>query len=204
MGLRMDQTFIRQTLIDRMRRHGESLEQAASSFAQGMGVPVSDLAPAVDSIRHEGRRNMLLDSPPGVYAKSVTAEARMAGWSTGTEEGDEIWPRLRANLESGRLGDAVDEVDKASTKVVAHLADPHIQSLKKRGHVVGYVQSGKTANYTALGAARWPAETRAPRYTHGVPGSALFAQFPGRIHRSCWALSCGTRVRLGKPVYAGP
>lgn len=130
MGLRMDQTFIRQTLIDRMRRHGESLEQAASSFAQGMGVPVSDLAPAVDSIRHEGRRNMLLDSPPGVYAKSVTAEARMAGWSTGPEEDDEIWPRLRANLESGRLGDAVDEVDKASTKVVAHLADPHIQSLK--------------------------------------------------------------------------
>ena len=78
---------------------------------------------------------------------------------TGPEKGDEIWPRLRANLESGRLGDAVDEVDRASTKVVAHLADPHIQSLKKRGHVVGYVQSGKTANYTALGAARWPAET---------------------------------------------
>ena len=149
-GLRMDQTFIRQTLIDRMRRHGESLEQAASSFARGMGVPVSELAPTVESIRREGRRNMLLDSPPGVYDHSVTAEARMAGWYTGPEEGDEIWPRLRAKLESGSLGDVVDEVDKASTKVVAHLADPHIQSLKKRGLVVGYVQSGKTANYTAV------------------------------------------------------
>ena len=93
---------------------------------------------------------MLLDSPPGVYDHSVTAEARMAGWYTGPEEGDEIWPRLRAKLESGSLGDVVDEVDKASTKVVAHLADPHIQSLKKRGLVVGYVQSGKTANYTAV------------------------------------------------------
>ena len=146
----MDQTFIRQTLIDRMRRHGESLEQAASSFAQGMGVPVSELATTVNSIRREGRRNMLLDSPPGVYYRSVTAEARMAGWYTGPEEGDEIWPRLRAKLESGSLGAVVDEVDKASTKVVAHLADPHIQSLKKRGLVVGYVQSGKTANYTAV------------------------------------------------------
>jgi Z1 domain len=146
----MDQAFIRQTLIDRMRRHGESLEQAASSFAHGMGVPVSELAPTVDSIRREGWRNMLLDSPPGVYGRSVTAEARMAGWYTGTEEGDEIWPRLRANLDSGSLGEVVDEVDKASTKVVAHLADPHIQSLKKRGLVVGYVQSGKTANYTAV------------------------------------------------------
>jgi hypothetical protein len=146
----MDQTFIRQTLIDRMRRHGESLEQAASSFARGMNVQVSELTPAVDSIRREGRRNMLLDSPPGVYDHSLTAEARMAGWYTGSEEGDEIWPRLRAKLESGSLGDVVDEVDKASTKVVAHLADPHIQSLKKRGLVVGYVQSGKTANYTAV------------------------------------------------------
>ncbi len=145
----MDQTFIRQTLIDRMRRHGESLEQAASSFARGMNVPVSELTPAVDGIRREGRRNMLLDSPPGVYAH-VTAEARMAGWYTGPEEGDEIWPRLRANLEAGSLGDVVDEIDKASTKVVAHLADPHIQNLKKRGLVVGYVQSGKTANYTAV------------------------------------------------------
>jgi hypothetical protein len=146
----MDQTFIRQTLIDRMRRHGESLEQAASSFAHGMGVPRSELNPTIDSIRREGRRNMLLDSPPGVYGHSVTDEARMAGWYTGPEEGDEIWPRLRAKLESGNLGDVVDEIDEASTKVVAHLADPHIQSLKKRGLVVGYVQSGKTANYTAV------------------------------------------------------
>ena len=146
----MDQTFIRQTLIDRMRRHGESLEQAASSFARGMGVPMSELTATVESIRREGRRNMLLDSPPGVYAHFVTAEARMAGWYTGPEDGDEIWPRLLAKLESGSLGDVVNEVDKASTKVVAHLADPHIQNLKKRGLVVGYVQSGKTANYTAV------------------------------------------------------
>jgi hypothetical protein len=150
MGLKMDQTYIRQILIDQMRRHGESLEQAASSFARGMNVPVSELSPAVDGIRREGRRNMLLDSPPGVYDHSATAEARMAGWYTGPEEGDEIWPRLRAKLESGSLGNVVEEVDKASTKVVAHLADPHIYGLKKRGLVVGYVQSGKTANYTAV------------------------------------------------------
>lgn len=146
----MDQAFIRQTLIDRMRRHAESLEQAAASFAQGMSVPLSQLTPAIESIRREGRRNMLLDSPPGVYDSSLTAEARMSGWYTGPEEGDEIWPRLRAKLEGGGLRDVVGEIDQASTKVVANLADPHIQNLKKRGLVVGHVQSGKTANYTAV------------------------------------------------------
>ena len=146
----MDQTFIRQTLIDRMRRHGESIEQAAESIARGFGIPLSELNPAKESIRREGRRNMLLDSPPGVYDHSLTDEARMSGWYTGPEEGDEFWPRLREKLESSGMRDVVDEIDTASTKVVAHLADPHIRNLKKRGLVVGYVQSGKTANYTAV------------------------------------------------------
>lgn len=42
------------------------------------------------------------------------------------------------------------EIDAASTKVVAHFADPGIRGLKKKGLVLGYVQSGKTANYTAV------------------------------------------------------
>jgi hypothetical protein len=74
----------------------------------------------------------------------------MSGWYTGPEEGDEFWPRLWEKLESSSMRDVVDEIDTASTKVVAHLADPHIRNLKKRGLVVGYVQSGKTANYTAV------------------------------------------------------
>ena len=91
----MDQSFIRQTLIDRMRRHGESLDEAAI-FARGMDVALSELAPVKESIRRERRRNMLLDSPPGVYGKVVEDEARMAGWYTGPEEGD----RDLASVES--------------------------------------------------------------------------------------------------------
>lgn len=146
----MDQTFIRQTIIDRMRRHGESLEQAAQSIARGFNLPQKELGPAIESIRREGRRNMVLDSPPGVFDPGLADEARMAGWYTGPEDGDEYWPRLRAKLESGSMRDVVDDIDRASTKVVAHLADPHIRGLSKRGLVVGYVQSGKTANYTAV------------------------------------------------------
>ena len=147
----MDQTFVRQTLIDRMRRHGESIEQAAASIARGLNIDVIQLAPAIESIRREGRRNMLLDSPPGVYDHTLTDEVRMSGWYTGPEGGDEFWPRLRRKLEeSSNMRDVVDEIDQASTKVLAHVADPHIRNLSKRGLVVGYVQAGKTANYTAV------------------------------------------------------
>lgn len=145
----MDQTIIHQTVISRMRQYRESIEQAANSIARGFNLPLSDLAPVVDSIRREGFRNKLLDSPPGVMAETVD-EARMAGWYSGPEDGDELWPRLRTRLESGPMRDVVGEIDQASTKVVANLADPSIFGLSKRGLVVGYVQSGKTANYTAV------------------------------------------------------
>ena len=146
----VEENFIRQTLIDRMRRHRESLDEAARSLARGMGVDFAKLQPAMESIRREGRKNMLLDTPSGVFDRTVAEEAKISGWYTGAEEGDEFWPRLRSKLESGGMRDVVADIDAASTKVVAHFADPHIRRLKKRGLVVGHVQSGKTANYTAV------------------------------------------------------
>lgn len=150
LGSGMDQNLIREMLIDRMRRHSESLHQAAATVTRGFGVAPDVVSPAVESIRREGRKNMLLDSPPGVFDPGAEGEARLAGWYTGPEDGDELWPRFRAKLETGPMRSVVDDIDAASTKVVAHFADPHIWNLKKRGLVVGYVQSGKTANYTAV------------------------------------------------------
>lgn len=150
----MDPIFIRQTLIDRMRRHRENVDQAALSITQGFGLDLDTVAPIVAQIRQEGRRNQLLEIPSGVtggaYRRELIGEARLASWYTGPEEGDDFWPPLRRDLLSGNLADSFPEVDMASTKVVALLADPHVRRLKKKGLVVGYVQSGKTANYTAV------------------------------------------------------
>src|SRR6516164_1145172 len=69
----------------------------------------------------------------------------------------------------------------------------------------GYVPAWpwQTAGHRADGAARWPAETQAPRYTHSVPGSVLFSQFTGRIRRPCWALTAEPGTALfGVGVYS--
>ncbi|TCW21178.1 Z1 domain-containing protein [Dietzia cinnamea] len=146
----MDPAFIRETLIGRMRRHGEDLEAAMRSTARGLGVDISTLKPAADAIRREGARNRLLTEPAGVVKDLVRDELTHESWYTGEEEGDEFWPRLRAKMQLGSLSEALPEIDKASTKVVALCADPNVRRLKKRGMVVGHVQSGKTANYTAV------------------------------------------------------
>jgi len=144
----LDQEYIRRLLIGQMRRHGQSPEQAASEMARGLGIDPRTLDPILALLREEARRNRILDTPPGVY--DTEDEVRGLDWFQGPQDGDSFWPRLRRKLESGPMREVVGEIDQASTKVVAHLAAPYVHNLKKRGLVVGYVQSGKTANYTAV------------------------------------------------------
>jgi len=82
--------------------------------------------------------------------RELLGEARLAGWYVENVPGGRFWPQLRDKMSQGSLKDAVGDIDVASTKVVANLADPSREKLTKKGLVVGYVQSGKTANFTAV------------------------------------------------------
>lgn len=71
-------------------------------------------------------------------------------WYTGPQDHDIFWPSLKAKLEADPgWADAVPSLNKTSSDVVALLADPHSETIRTRGLVLGYVQSGKTANFTA-------------------------------------------------------
>ena len=63
------------------------------------------------------------------------------------------WRRQRRYLAQVlKRGDfAIDSLDKSSNVVLSHLEDPsHVDPFLVRGLVIGYVQSGKTANFSAL------------------------------------------------------
>ncbi len=62
------------------------------------------------------------------------------------------WPRYRDHLlRSGWPAASVQDLDRDSTKIVERLGDPEAATATAvRGLVVGYVQSGKTANFTAV------------------------------------------------------
>ncbi|RTL57423.1 MAG: hypothetical protein EKK37_15380 [Sphingobacteriales bacterium] len=75
------------------------------------------------------------------------------------EEGSFYWKRLK-NFLSDELtkkymspdiaGEIVKSIDDATHKIISSLADPQRHEFSYKGLVVGYVQSGKTANFTAL------------------------------------------------------
>lgn len=73
-------------------------------------------------------------------------------WYAGPVGQDKFWPALRDHLvEHSALPAAqIELLDEASTKIVAHTANPNVDRWDTRGLVVGFVQSGKTTNFTAV------------------------------------------------------
>ncbi len=73
-------------------------------------------------------------------------------WYKGPGPGDRHWPALNGYLlnEKGWAKDAIESIDDASSEVVSLLANPAQEQFCCRGLVVGYVQSGKTANMTGV------------------------------------------------------
>ncbi len=64
---------------------------------------------------------------------------------------DRLWGSLKNYfLDSDWPADRVDNVDSASDTVVAHTPRPTMPAWDSKGLVVGYVQSGKTTNFTAV------------------------------------------------------
>lgn len=72
-------------------------------------------------------------------------------WYSGPTESSRFWGRLRSHFEKeGWPAYRVEGIDRASTMVVAHTPKPGLTRFNGKGLVVGYVQSGKTTNFTSV------------------------------------------------------
>ena len=73
-------------------------------------------------------------------------------WYFGPKDSDVFWPASEKYLlEDKEWPDStVKKIDRSSTSIVQLLDNPGLNEFKTKGLVVGYVQSGKTANMTAV------------------------------------------------------
>ena len=124
------------------------------------GVP---LAAAVDELRVmigdndlidkvlDERQSILAERQNALFSKAVVdPEDEGQPWYMGSSSDDKHWGALEKLLR-GDPGwvDAVPSIDESSEQLVGLLGDPLAAKIKTRGLVVGYVQSGKTASFTA-------------------------------------------------------
>ncbi|MEU0450198.1 Z1 domain-containing protein [Streptomyces tendae] len=73
-------------------------------------------------------------------------------WYTGPQSKDKCWPAITSLLRKDGWPEqpAIRDLDDSSTRVVSLLNHPKEKSFSTRGLVVGYVQSGKTTNFTSV------------------------------------------------------
>lgn len=115
-----------------------------------LGIPEQSLNKALSEFRRLAGRVRRM-TPPPLLAQD---EGEQTGWYVG---GDKMprarfWPALKEHLLYGKnwTQEAVDSINGASDKIIAWLEHPAASTFQTRGLVVGYVQSGKTANFTAV------------------------------------------------------
>lgn len=107
--------------------------------------PAELVAEARRVVEAEIQRIRVLRDPPGLISKDLN------GWYLGPHESDLFWPSVRRHLAcTGWNESSLDGLDRESTKIVSLLEHPGLGMFKRKGLVVGYVQSGKTANFTAV------------------------------------------------------
>lgn len=193
--------------IEMLIRQGKSESEAASTL-KVLLVGEEDLVDRVVQFRHdvaEQRRTI------SVSRALFDPEEEGEPWYGGPGAYDVFWPDLRAALESDTSwADAVPSLDEASTDIVGLLADPHSPTIRTRGLVLGFVQSGKTANFTATIAKAADAGYRLFIVLSGVHNS-LRRQTQLRIdeqlvdrHPTRWVPLTDEHRDFGKPVRALP
>lgn len=147
-----------------LTREGRKLsyESAGRAVLKGFGLTNNPeariiVSKVVAEIREQARQAYLLSNRFTTehgpeYKDQVVGEARSSYWYVPAGRGEQRgprWERFRNTLIS-RNADFVDALDVQSDSVVGSLAEPYRRGVKKKGLVLGHVQSGKTANYAAV------------------------------------------------------
>lgn len=103
-----------------------------------------------DFVRHELQRD---ENFPLTPARTLVAEPNRPDWLLGLDRSTwYYWPALRQFLLTykGWESSALRSLDDSSDRILRQLMAPSTGRFDIRGLVLGFVQSGKTANYTAV------------------------------------------------------
>lgn len=160
---------------------GMSLESATSEMLTFPGAVPEAVRAAEQLIRARQEQIQAAQTPRAVVAGNIES------WYSGPRAEDPNWSALLETLRrSGWTDAALTDLDDASTKIVAHLPNPHDKSeYHCRGLVLGYVQSGKTTNFTAVIAKAADAGYRFFIVLSGLH-NALRWQTQDRLNQQLW------------------
>jgi hypothetical protein len=157
-------------------------EEARTSFEGQLGRALDDqqlesFTAAYDIVEKE------LNRPIQTLTRASLRKARREQWYAPPQDGGHHWSALRSYMRERKewSAETVDSIDLTSSEVVSLMEDPASPAFSGRGLVVGYVQSGKTANMLATIAKAVDAGYRFVIILAGMT-NALRRQTQGRLN----------------------
>lgn len=135
-------------IVENIRRQvslGITPTEAAKHLEELLGDPAKLRAGLAEYLKRVGAIRWLREP-------ATLEEPGLPTWYPGACESDDCnWPALKRVLTADHWeAEDIDSLGRASDKILSRLPPPGQASFHSRGLVLGYVQSGKTANYTAL------------------------------------------------------
>lgn len=141
---------IRGMIEDKQKARGLSFDYAAQQVRDIIVEFDPTNATLVDQVvqehNEEAAEALKLSETSTAFARNKIRR----NWYTPQVRPGGVWETLRESMSQSSLVSALDSIDTSSNSIVTHLAEPHVADNKRRGLVVGNVQSGKTANYAAV------------------------------------------------------
>ncbi|MFP2990014.1 Z1 domain-containing protein [Mycobacterium intracellulare] len=166
-----------------------TLEEAVAELSETGDAQKAEAA--AHRIRELSERIRNAQVPTSVVAGNIES------WYPGPRAADKNWAALVEILTAeGWNEDMIADLDKSSTKVVANLPNPAGQGeYHCCGLVLGYVQSGKTTNFTAVIAKAADAGYRMFIVLSGIH-DALRQQTQDRLNEQLWERNSNIWHRL--------
>jgi len=131
-------------MIRGLVRAGHTPEEVVKRMSV-VGISQALAEQALQKYRSASRRIWTMKDPGSIYNK------HREPWYQGPDPKDRLWNSYQTHLlNKGWDAQAVKDIDEASTKVVSLLDPPAKAQIRTRGLVLGHVQSGKTASFTAV------------------------------------------------------
>lgn len=129
-----------------------NLDEAVADVKSGLEILSPGLSRQLTAELKEARDNVARQLEDIEILRTHSVIRKRPKWYYGPRPTDLHWPAVREFLinSKGWHTEDVDAIDVASNEVVSLLESPAQQQFSCRGLVVGHVQSGKTANITAV------------------------------------------------------
>ncbi len=159
---------------------GMSLEAAVRELLD-IGTPEERVHAAANRISKRADEVQSAQSPRSVVAGNIES------WYPGSRKEDPNWSALVEILKADNWDESsLASLSDASDKVIANLPNPHgVGDYHCHGLVLGYVQSGKTTNFTAVIAKAADAGYRLFVVLSGIH-DALRQQTQDRLNSQLW------------------